>query len=299
MTARHFGATFTQGSVGSALRGDGSRCPSPGAGVLSAVYARCPPPAPGALPPPPSPQGSPPSARSRRPSAHRRCTPAPPQGGGVPPGTRGAARHRRRHRRWDGGGRATRPPFRCAAQSCAATPPPPRSLASPRAHWSALPRPAARLCHWSTRAPPRRSPRVSALHVARGRAAGARPRAHRPARRGAEPAAAPGPASAEERRPRGTWERKASGIAARMRGPRAERCVRPRVGHARVCRSLCLYLRRAQRGVLVDVQCVQGDAARVSGHSGCRCVCRTGDSTVAHTCLCKPCLSACGVCVDL
>lgn len=89
MTARHFGATFTQGSVGSALRGDGSRCPSPGAGVLSAVYARCPPPAPGTLPPPlpaalPSQRPLPETLRS--PSLHPR------------PATRGrsAARNARR-----------------------------------------------------------------------------------------------------------------------------------------------------------------------------------------------------------
>ena len=275
-------------AVGSALRGDGSRCPSPGAGVRSTAYARC---SRCPLLPPPAPQLSPPSARCRRPFAHRRCIRAPPQGGGVPPGARGAARHRRRHRRRGGGGCAARPPFRCAARSCAATPPPSRSLAPPRAHWSALPRPAARLCHWPTRGPPRRSPRVSALHIARGRAA--RPRAHHPAPRGAERAAAPGPASAEERRPRGTWERKASGIAARMRGPRAERCVRPCVGHARVCRSSCLWLRRARRGVRANVQRVQGDTAGTSGASA-----RAGLVTAPQlTRVCATRMSACVACV--
>lgn len=303
MTARHYGAIFTQ--VGGGLRAPWGwlpvplarcRCPEHGLSPLPAPGSRCPFfPRPRSAPLP-APAAADPSLTvavppPRHEGAECRQESAAPRGTGADTGT-GAEKGAQRGRHF-------------AARRGAARPRPRRPAASLR------PAPIGRRCRCPQRAcaigrrGPRSSPRVSALHVSRGRAA--RPRGHRPTPRGAERVAAPGPASAEGRCPRGTWERKASGIAARMRGPRAERCVRPCVGHARVRRSSSPWLQEvvrmcsacrgtprvwsgtpgasARAGLVTAQRLTRVCAARVSVRVASMLMC------VTHTC--HPCVSVC------
>lgn len=253
MTARHFGATFTQGSVGSALRGDGSRCPSPGAGVLSAVYARCPPPAPGALPPPPPRSaplpapapGDPPLTVAAPPPRHKgaecRQERAAPRGIGAGTGA-GTEEGAQRGRHFDARRRAARPRPRLPAASLRLAPIGRRCRAPQRA------------C-----AIGRREPRPAAPHAC--------PRFTSPG--GAQRARGPVPTA---RRGEERSRRQPRGRRARRRGAHAGRGSGRRRGSLRGCAA------PARRGAY-------GRALAMRGCAGaCACICGVHNGGCLWTC---------------